>query len=90
MPSSGLAFGIGLGARGRLPRVCWRTRGRAVGAIAYDLIGPAVFPLANTAQIVSETWASRLVARLVVSVMAAAGAAFAASEPREPPGFPTS
>jgi hypothetical protein len=79
--ASGLALAIGLGARGRVLRCVLGTlAGATLGAIAYDLISSVVFPLANTAQIVSESWQSRLFARLLVALLAAVGAAVAAGE----------
>jgi hypothetical protein len=81
--ASGLTFGIGLGTRSRWLRcLSGALAGAAAGAIAHDLIRAAVFPLANTAPIVAESRLGRLLARLVVAFMAAAGAAVAAGEPR--------
>jgi hypothetical protein len=83
--AGGLAFGLGLGG--------WRRAGRAlvgglVGALVavliHEVVGPLAFPLAKTGEPISESWVSRLFARLVVTVLTAAGAALAvrASKPR--------
>jgi hypothetical protein len=82
----GLALGIGLGMRGALPRVVLGGLvGAAVAAAAYVLIGALAFPSASTAQGVSATWETRLLARLAVTVLAAAGAALGVREPRKRP-----
>ena len=39
-----------------------------MGAIVFELVGGAIFPLASTDQPVSTTWPSRLFARLLVTV----------------------
>jgi hypothetical protein len=67
--SGGLAFAIGLGQ----PRLLWRSLaagfvGAAIGAIAFDVIGGGLFPLANTVQPISTSWPTRLMARLIVTV----------------------
>ena len=46
--------------------------GAVLGTIAFDLIGAAVFPLASTAEPISTTWPSRLLARMLVAVGTAA------------------
>jgi hypothetical protein len=87
--AGGLAFGLGLGQRGALLRaVIGGFIGAAVGAMAYELIGAAAFPAARTAQFVSATWETRLLARLAVTVLAAAGTVLGLTLPREPPAFP--
>jgi hypothetical protein len=82
---AGLAYGYGLGDRRWLPRiVLGGLVGAAVGTVAYELIGAAAFPAAQTAQFVSATWPTRLFARLAVAVGAGAGVALAVAEPRKP------
>jgi hypothetical protein len=41
--------------------------GAVLGTIVFDVIAAAIFPLANTAQPISTTWPSRLLARLMVT-----------------------
>jgi hypothetical protein len=73
----GLAFGLGLGGDRR--RIARATIGGLVGgalaAVAYEMIGALVFPLADTPRPLSLTWGTRLLARLLVTTLAAAGAA---------------
>ena len=75
----GLAFGIGSGGDRR--RIARTTIGGLVGgalaAVAYETIGALAFPLADTPRPLSLTWRSRLLARLLVATLAAAGAAAA-------------
>jgi hypothetical protein len=87
--AGGLALGIGLGERRRLSRTALGGLvGATAGAVAYELVGAALFPFAGTAQPVSTTWGTRLLARLAVTTLAAAGAVLGLSEPRRPPGSP--
>jgi hypothetical protein len=73
----GLAFGLGLGGDRR--RIARATIGGLVGgviaAVAYEMIGALAFPLADTPRPLSLTWGTRLLARLLVTTLAAAGAA---------------
>jgi hypothetical protein len=87
----GWAFAVGLGARARLARIALGgLAGAALGATAYELIGAAAFPSAQTTQFVSATRETRLFARLIVTVLAAAGAALAATDVRTRPAPPPS
>ena len=80
--ASGLAFGLGLGERFRLPVIVQAAlAGAALGAVIYELVGALAFPTAQTARFVSTTWQTRLFARLAVSVLTAAAAALAAKAP---------
>jgi hypothetical protein len=82
---AGLAYGFGLGERRRLPRiVLGGLAGAALGTIAYELIGAAAFPAAQTTQFVSATWPTRLLARLAVAVTAAAGVGLTIGQSRKP------
>jgi hypothetical protein len=81
--AGGLALGVGLGG--------WRRTGRAllgglIGALAavlvFEVVGPLAFPLAKTGEPISETWGSRLFARLAVAILAAAGAVLAVQDPK--------
>jgi hypothetical protein len=68
----GLAFGIGRGRSGQTLRLMvGGLMGAIVGTIAYDAIGGAVTPLAGTADAISSTWPTRLLARLLVAIGAA-------------------
>jgi hypothetical protein len=73
----GLAFGLGLGGDRR--RIARATIGGLVGgalaAVAYEIIGAFAFPLADTPKPLSLTWGTRLLARLLVTTMAAGGVA---------------
>ncbi len=88
---AGWALAIGLDARGRQSRIALGgLAGAAVGAAAFELIGALVFPSDKTTEFVSLTWQTRLLARLAVTVVAAAGAAIAAdAKPRRPPVAPS-
>jgi hypothetical protein len=68
----GLAFGIGRGRLGQTLRlIVGGLMGAIVGTIAYDAIGGAITPLAGTADAISTTWPTRLLARLLVAISAA-------------------
>jgi hypothetical protein len=68
----GLAFGIGRGRSGQTLRlIVGGLMGAIVGTIAYDAIGGAITPLAGTADAISTTWPTRLLARLLVAISAA-------------------
>ena len=67
--SAGLAFAVGLGE----PWLCGRCltagfAGAVLGTVAFELIGAVAFPMAETDEPISETWATRLMARLLVTV----------------------
>jgi hypothetical protein len=82
---AGLAFGFGLGDRRLLPRaVLGGLAGAGLGSVVYELIGATVFPAAQTTQFISATWETRLLARLAVTILAAAGIALTISETRTP------
>ena len=76
--AGGAAFGRGTEKRGVLPRaVLGGLVGAVIAATAYELIGAIVFPDAGTTRFVSLTWPTRLLARLAVGTLAAAGIALA-------------
>jgi hypothetical protein len=78
---AGFAFAHGLGAGRRTPIIIQGAfAGAALGALGFEIIGALAVPAARTAQFVSTTWQTRLFARLAVTVLTAAGAAFAAHE----------
>jgi hypothetical protein len=72
----GVAFGIGSGDRRHAVRA---TLGGLLGAIAgalvYEMGGAIAFPLDETSNPISVTWATRLFARLAVTTLASAGVA---------------
>ena len=73
---AGLAFAVGLGQRGRLGQaVAAGFLGAVLGAVAFECSGAAFFPLARTGELISETWPSRLLARLLVTLGAAVAVA---------------
>jgi hypothetical protein len=84
---AGLAFGIGRGRPGMILRcMIGGLVGAVFGTMVYDATGAAVSPLAGTSDAISKTWATRLLARLLVPIGAAAGIALSgpAPEPPEP------
>ncbi len=81
--AAGLALALGLGER----QLCGRAlaaglMGALLGAVAYDLIGALLFPLARTADPVAATALNRLVSRLMVSLATALFVSLSLSEPR--------
>jgi hypothetical protein len=80
--AAGAAFGIGLGGRGRAFRaLLGGMLGATAGVLVYEMVGAVAFPLDGTSDPVSATWATRLFARLAVTILASAGAALAALDP---------
>jgi hypothetical protein len=81
--AAGLAFAAGLGesrfAGRSLVAGCV---GAVLGALAFELIGAVIFPSANTNYPISETWPTRLLARLLVTVGTALTVALLLPEPR--------
>ncbi len=88
---AGLAYGVGLGKR-RLVAAdrARRVRRRRLGSMAYELVGAVAVPRGQTTQFVSATWQTRLLARLAVTVLAAAGVALAATGPEKQTPRPAS
>ena len=79
--AAGLAFGLGLGGRGRWARAAFGGLvGGAAAAMAYDVVGALAFPLDKTSQPVSATVVTRLLAQLAVAMLVAAGAAIGAGD----------
>ena len=79
--TGGLALGMGLGGK-LLP---WKTAaGGLLGAICggalFDLLGAVLFSLEETGEPISSTARTRLMARLLVAVFSAAGAAVLACQ----------
>jgi hypothetical protein len=76
---AGLAFGLGLGGWGRMIRgLVGGAGGALLGTVIYEFAGIMLFPLDMTDRPLSRTWYTRLLARLLVSGLAAAGAALGA------------
>jgi hypothetical protein len=72
-----LALGLGGGWRRALRLVAGCAAAALLATFIYDFIGVTVFPLAMTDRPVSKTWETRLLARLIVAVLVAAGAVLA-------------
>jgi hypothetical protein len=85
--AGGLAFAIGLAARGRIGAVVLGGfLGAAIGTVSYDIVGAFAFPLAGTARYLSLTAGTRLLARMAVTLSAAAGVAIGLIEERSSAG----
>jgi len=82
--AAGLAFGLGLGGWERILRIMvGGACGALIAAGIYELGGSIMLPLARTSQPVSATWYTRLAACLLVTLLAAAGAALAVGSKRQ-------
>src|SRR5262249_8180869 len=81
----GAAAGLGFGVARTEPRrwvivFVGGAVGAAIGTLLYDVLGAALFPLAETGSPVSEAWFTRLMALLLVGLaIAATTVAFAES-----------
>jgi hypothetical protein len=76
--AAGLAFGMGLGGRGRWARCAvGGLLGGAAAALVYDFVGALAFPLDKTTQPLSVTMRARLLAHLAVGLLTAVGVAVA-------------
>jgi hypothetical protein len=76
--AGGLALALGLGVHDRralLKVAVGGLAGAAIGAAAFEMVGAFAFPKAETARFVSKTAPTRLLARLLVCVLAAGLAA---------------
>ena len=82
--SAGLAYGVGLRNRRLVAQiVLGGLAGAALGTLAYELIGAVAVPAGQTTHFISATWQTRLLARLAVTMLAAAGVTLAAAEPEK-------
>lgn len=79
--AGGAAFGLGLGLRGGrlLNAALGGLIGALSGSVLYEAIGAAAFPTSQTTLPISVTWPTRLMARMLVTVAAAAVTALAVS-----------
>ena len=69
----GLALGLGLGGWKRTARaLAGGMAGAALGTMLYEVVGAAIFPLSRTHLPLSDTWGSRVTARLLVGISSAA------------------
>jgi hypothetical protein len=74
--TAGLAFGIGLGGwRAALSGMLGGACAALLAAVIYEFAG-ILFPLALTDRPISQTWQSRLLARLLVAGLTAVGVVF--------------
>jgi hypothetical protein len=71
--AAGLAFAAGLGESRLIGRATAAGFiGAVLGTLVFELVGAAAFPMDSTGRPISTTWASRLLARLMVPVATAA------------------
>jgi len=76
----GLALGLGVGGWSRTARaVVGGLAGAALGTLVNEMASAVLFPLARTYQPLSDTWDSRVVARLTVALSSAVVAVAAGS-----------
>ena len=67
--AAGLAFAVGLGdIRRWVPSLAAGLFGAVLGAVAYEIIGATLFVTAETGKPISDAWATRLLAPLLVCV----------------------
>jgi hypothetical protein len=77
--AAGLAFAVGRGGWRGVPNgVLGAVAGALLATVLYDFAGGILFPLASTERPISQTWETRLLARLLVSMLVAAGVALCA------------
>jgi hypothetical protein len=78
--AAGLAFAVGLGERRLIGRALVAgLAGALLGTVVFDFVGALAFPLAKTDALFSETWPTRLLARLIISLGTAAALALSLS-----------
>lgn len=86
--AGGLAFGVGLGGRGRcLNALVGGLLGAALGAVVYEVVGAIAFPTEKTELAISLSPITRAMFHVLVALMAAAGSALVlglSSEKRAP------
>ncbi len=80
--ASGWAYAIGLGELRRSGRAMTAGLvGAVLGAVSYELIGALFFNGAETDEPISETWPTRMMARILVTVGTALAIALLLSDP---------
>jgi hypothetical protein len=81
----GLAFGLGLGGRGRAVRaLLGGLLGGIAGALLYELIGALALPGTKIMEPVAATWGVRLLAQALAVIPATVGVAASVSELNSP------
>jgi hypothetical protein len=76
---------LALGSRGSaLGGLAGGALGATLATVLHEVLGAFLFPMAETGEPVSATWATRLLARLLVPTLAAAGAALSTSRRGRP------
>lgn len=87
--AGGASFGIG-SRRGRVVRaLAGGMLGAVVGVLIYEFMGTLAFPLDQTTRPISATSATRLLNRLLLSILAAAGAVIGEGAGRKAQTSPT-
>jgi hypothetical protein len=81
--AGGVGLGVGLGGKSDLvmKAALGGLIGAALGACLYEIIGAAAFAADKTTSPLSVTWSTRLLARLLVTIMAATIAAVVVNTP---------
>jgi hypothetical protein len=83
----GLAFAIGHDARGRtLGVIMGGLLGGALGTAVYEIVGAIAFPMDGTPGVISASAGTRLLARIAVTTLAAAGVALGLTMELSPGG----
>ncbi len=81
--TGGIALALGLRLKGRFAAiVIGAALGGILGAVVYETTGAVFFPAARTTEPLASEWAPRLIAKLAVCLLAAAGAVQAATSTR--------
>jgi hypothetical protein len=87
--AAGASFAVGLGDRGRIiPAIVGGLMGAVAGVLVYEAAGALAFPLDKTSSPISATTLTRLLGRLSVAVLAAAGVAMGVLDKRKPKPTP--
>ncbi len=82
----GLAFGIGLGGRGRAVRgLLGGLAGAIAGAILFEVVGALALPGTKTMEPIAATWGIRLLAQFLAVISTAAGVAAFVSDSADRP-----
>jgi hypothetical protein len=79
--AAGLAFAVGRGGRGRMTLgLMGGIAGALLATVTYEFAGIWLFPQAMMDRPVSASWQSRLMARIIVATLVAAGAVLSANK----------